>query len=118
VVNGQSGKLVRLHLSEHDRFEGNLLYEAIVTKCQELGVAGVTVLRGLEGYGSSSELHRAHMLGHDQPIIVTIVETAENVRRILPELEQMLGTGIIAISDVEVIRIENGAKSQLQGAGQ
>lgn len=114
--NGQPGKLMRLHLSEQDRFEDSSLCDAIVKKCQKLGVAGVTVFRGLEGYGGSSELHRAHMLAHDQPLIVTIVETAENVRRILPELEQMLGAGVIAISDVEVIRIKNGAPSQLHGA--
>ena len=116
MVNGQPGKLVRLLLSEQDRFGNGSLYEAIVKRCLDLGVAGVTVLRGLEGYGVSTELHRAHVLAHDQPIIVTIIETAENVQRILPELEQMLGSGVIAISDVEVIRITHGDKSQLHGA--
>jgi uncharacterized protein len=111
----QSGKLVRLHLSELDQYEGKSLYEAIVTTCQQLDVAGVTVLRGLEGYGESSEMHRAHRLAHDQPIIVTIVETADKVHRILPELEKMLGSGIIAVSDVDVIRVQNGARSSIDG---
>lgn len=103
----QPGRLVRLHLSESDRYKGKSLYEAIVNKCHELDVAGVTVLRGLEGYGESSELHRSHFMTHDQPIVVTIVETADKVQSILPELEQMLGNGIVAVSDVEVIRIHN-----------
>ena len=102
---GQSGKLVRLHLSEQDRYEDKSLYDAIVKKCQELNVAGVTVFRGLEGYGGSSEIHRSHLLAHDQPIVVTIVETADKVHCILPELELMVGNGVIAVSDVEVIRI-------------
>ena len=104
----QPGKLVRLHLSEQDQYEGKSLYEAIVKRCEQLEVAGVTVLRGLEGYGESSELHRSHLLAHDQPIVVTIVETADKIQRILPELEKMLGNGIVAISDVEVVRIHNG----------
>ncbi len=107
----ESGKLVRLHLSERDRYEGRPLYEAIVDKCRQLDVAGVTVLRGLVGYGESSELHRSHLLAHDQPIVMAIVETADKVHRILPELEQMLGNGLVAVSDVEIIRIHNSANT-------
>jgi uncharacterized protein len=109
----ESGKLVRLHVSEGDRYEGRPLHEAIVDKCRQLDVAGVTVLRGLEGYGESSELHRSHLLAHDQPIVVTIVETADKVDRILPELEQMLGNGLVAVSDVEIIRIHNNANTSM-----
>ena len=101
------GKLVRLHLSEEDQFEGKSLYEAIVKRCQQLNVAGVTVLRGGEGYGESTEMHRPHMFEHDQPIVITIIESEEKVSEILPELERMLGHGVIAVSDVEVIRIQN-----------
>jgi uncharacterized protein len=100
-------KLLRLHFSEEDRFNGAPLYEAIATKCQALGIAGITVFRGMEGYGESTELHRARILAHDQPIIVTIVESAENIERLMPEIEGMLDTGMIAISDVEIIRIQN-----------
>src|SRR6185503_17299215 len=63
------GKLLRVHLSEDDR------YEAIVDRCRELGIAGATVFRALEGYGGSSEILRAHLLAKDQPVVVTIVET-------------------------------------------
>jgi PII-like signaling protein len=96
---------LRLHFSEEERYDGAPLYEALVKKCQALGIAGITVLRGMEGYGESTEIHRRRILAHDQPIIVTIVETAENIERLMPEIEKMLDTGMIAVSNVEMIRI-------------
>ena len=98
-------KLLRLHLSEEDKYEGKPLYEAIVGKCHEMSIAGATVFKGLQGYGESAEIHRAHLLTHDQPIIVTIIDTDDKIRRLLPVLEGMMDTGLIAISDVEVKRI-------------
>src|ERR1041385_4307465 len=95
-------KLLRIHLSEYDRDHGRPLYEAIVDKCRELKIAGATVFRGLEGYGETAEIHRNHLLSHDLPIVINIVDSAENVERLLPVLEQMMHTGLIAISDVEV----------------
>jgi hypothetical protein len=107
----QPAKLLRLHFSGEDRYQGAPLYEAIVKKCQALGIAGITVLRGMEGYGESTEIHRGRILAHDQPIIVTVVESAENIERLMPEIEKMVDTGMIAVSDVEAIRIE-GRNSQ------
>ncbi|HXR77542.1 MAG TPA: DUF190 domain-containing protein [Bryobacteraceae bacterium] len=100
------GKLLRVHLSENDRYEDRRLYDAIVDRCRELGVAGATVFRALEGYGGSSEILRAHMLGKDLPIVVTIVETPENAARLLPELRKMLPNGMIAVSDIGMIRVQ------------
>jgi len=101
-------KLLRLHFSEADRYNGSPLYEAIVKKCQDLGIAGITVLRGMEGYGEkSADLHKHRILAHNLPIIVTVVETEENIAKLMPEIEKMLDTGMIAISSVEMIRIEN-----------
>jgi len=99
-------KLLRLHFSESDRFNGKPLYEAVVEKCRELKIAGATVFRGLEGYGETAEIHRAHWIGHDQPIVVTIIDTAENVARLMPVVEEMMDKGLIAISDVECIRVQ------------
>jgi len=99
-------KLLRLHFSESDRFNGKPLYEAVVEKCRELKIAGATVFRGLEGYGETAEIHRAHWIGHDQPIVVTIVDTAENLARLLPVVEEMMDKGLIATSDVECIRVQ------------
>jgi PII-like signaling protein len=92
-------RLLRLHFSERDRWQGQPLYEAIVQRCRELQIAGATVFRGLEGYGETAGIDR-------HPIVVTIVDTAENIARLIPELESMMDTGMIAASDVEVIRIE------------
>ena len=101
-------KLLRLHFSEADRHSGKPLYEAVVERARQLGIAGATVFRGVEGYGETAELHRAHLLRRDQPIVVTIVDTAENIARLIPEIEAMMDTGLIAASDVECIRIERG----------
>jgi uncharacterized protein len=102
----QAAKLLRLHFSESDQYNGKPLYEAIVNRCRELKIAGATVFRGLEGYGESAEIHRHHLVRKDQPITVTIVDTPEKLARLIPEVEQMMDTGLIAISDVECIRIE------------
>ncbi len=100
------GKILRLHFSERDRYQGKPLYEAIVDKCRELRIAGATVYRGLEGYGETAEIHRSHVLSHDLPIVVSIIDSAENVARILPVVEEMMDKGLIAMSDVEVVRIQ------------
>lgn len=102
----KKARLLRLHFAESDRYQGKPLYEAIVNRARELKVAGATVFRGLEGYGESAEIHRGHMVRRDQPIVVTIVDTPENLARLIPEVEEMMDTGMIATSDVDYIRIE------------
>src|SRR6185437_15030717 len=101
-MNSQPGKLLRLYLSEHDRYNGKPLYEAIVARCQELKLAGVTVFKGLEGFGYTAEVHRPHLFVHDQPIVITVVETPEKAAEALPILQQMMETGVIAVTDVEM----------------
>ena len=99
-------KLLRLHFGESEQYNGKPLYEAIVNRCRELKIAGATVFRGFEGYGETAEIHRHHLLKKDQPIVVTIVDTPENLGRLIPEVEEMMDTGMIATSDVEYVRIE------------
>jgi hypothetical protein len=99
-------RLLRIHISEGDRFQGKPLYEAIVARCRELKIAGATVFRGLEGYGESAEMHRSHLARHDQPIMISIVDTAENLSRLVPVVEQMMDTGLMAVSDVRVVRVQ------------
>lgn len=77
-----------------------------MNRCKELKIAGATVFRGLEGYGETAEIHRHHLIRKDQPIVVTIVDTPENLDRLIPEVEEMMDTGMIAISDVEYVRIQ------------
>jgi PII-like signaling protein len=102
----KKAKLLRLHFGENDRYNGKPLYEAIVNRCLELKIAGATVFRGLEGFGETAEIHRHHLIRKDQPIVVTIVDTEENLARLIPEVEEMMDTGMIATSDVEYMRIE------------
>lgn len=104
-MNPQPAKILRIHVSESDRYQGKPLYEAIVAKCRELKIAGATVFRGLEGFGESAEMHRAHLVRHDLPIVIAIVDTAENIDRLIPAVEAMLDTGVLAVSDVEMIRV-------------
>src|SRR5579864_8279345 len=99
-------KLLRLHFGESDQYRGRPLYEAVVQRAKELGIAGATVFRGIEGFGETAEIHRHHVMRKDQPIVVTIVDTGENLDRLIPELEAMMDTGMIASSDVDYLRIE------------
>jgi uncharacterized protein len=101
----QPAKLLRLYVTESDRYQEKALHEAILEKCRELKIAGATVFRGIEGYGETAEIHRAHLLGHDLPIVVQIVDTPDNIERVLPAIEGMLDKGLIAISDVSALRI-------------
>lgn len=99
-------KMLRIHFGEDDKWKGRPLYEAIVERCRELNIAGATVLRGIEGYGASTIIRRRHLLSFsaDAPILVQVVDTAEQIQRLLPALDEMVSEGLIAISDVEVIK--------------
>jgi PII-like signaling protein len=99
-------KIVRVHLSSDDRLGGRPLYEAIVDQCRHLGIAGATVLAGVQGFGESAEVLRANIFGGVQPITVTIIDTEENTNRLLPTLREMVPSGLIAVSDAMTMRIQ------------
>ncbi|MCZ2075301.1 MAG: DUF190 domain-containing protein [Bryobacterales bacterium] len=106
---GEPAKLLRIHIGERDLFDGKPLYEAIVAKCQEAGIAGATVIPGIEGYGDCPP-GGGHPLHEERPVLISIVDTAENLTLLIPEVEQMIGKGLIAMSDVKVIRVEKGRR--------
>jgi PII-like signaling protein len=108
----QAAKILRIHISEADRLRGKPLYEAIVTKCRELKIAGASVFLGLEGYGETAELHKAHLVRSDRPVLITVVDTPENIERLIPVVAQMMETGLLATSDVQMIRVEKQLASQ------
>jgi PII-like signaling protein len=112
-MNLQPGKLLRLYVNEHDQYDGRPLYEAIVDRCRELRVAGATAFRALEGFGETAELHRHHMFRGDEPIVITIVESREKAQEVLPILQGMMGSGLIAVTDVEVTVISQGVPTTL-----
>lgn len=102
----RDGKLLRIFIGENDRWEGKPLFEAIVLKVREMGGAGVTVLRGIEGFGAQSRIHTARILrlSEDLPIVVEIVDTAERIDALLPVLDAMIRDGLVTIEDVHVVR--------------
>lgn len=99
------GKLLRIFIGESDRFGGKPLYQAIVEKARAEGLAGATVLRGIEGFGATSHLHTSRILrlSQDLPVVVEIVDTAENLDRVLPDIDEMVGDGMMTLEKVEVI---------------
>jgi PII-like signaling protein len=98
-------KMLRIHFGEHDKWQNRPLYEAIVMKCRELDIAGATVFRGIEGYGASTLIHKPHLLrSSDDPIMVSVIDTEEKIRALIPALDEMVDEGLIAMSNVEVIR--------------
>jgi PII-like signaling protein len=117
MLPGQPAKLLRIHISESDHYDGKPLYEAIVNKCREMQIAGATVFRGLEGYGETAEMHKYHLTRHDQPILITIIDSAENLARLAPVVEEMMETGLIAISDVQMVRVQKNATTPNEKGG-
>ncbi len=97
--------LMRIHVSERDRWHGKPLFEQVVELLRQRGCAGATVLRGLMGFGASSRLHdaRSEYLFADLPLVIECVDTEERIRAILPELDQMIGGGLITLERVKVI---------------
>jgi uncharacterized protein len=97
-------RLLRMFIGESDTFEGRPLYEAIVEELRRQGLAGATVLRGIEGFGKSSHLHTAHILrlSADLPIVIECVDTYEKIEAILPKLDDMIGDGLVTMERVEV----------------
>lgn len=104
-----AAKLVRVYFGEDDRWHGKPLYESIVEEARRQDLAGATVYRGASGYGASSRIHRKQLLmSSDLPIMVCLIDTAEKIERFLPTLQSMVSEGLVAISDVEVIRYSHG----------
>jgi PII-like signaling protein len=97
--------LMRIFIGESDKFHGKPLYEALVHKFREKGLAGATVLRGVAGFGASSTVHTDKILrlSLDLPLIIEVVETEEAVQAILPDLEKMIGGGLITLERARVI---------------
>jgi PII-like signaling protein len=99
------GKLLRIFVGESDRWEGRPLYEAIVLEARKRGLAGATVLKGFMGFGAHSRIHTAKLLelSQDLPIVVEIVDAPEKIEAFMPDLEQMVGDGLITIERAEVL---------------
>jgi PII-like signaling protein len=105
AING-TAKLMRIFIGESDRWRDKSLYDAIVESLRANDIAGVTVYRGIAGYGAHRRFHKEKRLSlsHDQPIILSVVDEETKIRAYLPILEQMVDEGLVVLSDVDVIK--------------
>jgi uncharacterized protein len=101
-----SARMLRIHFGEDDRWHGKPLHEAIVARCKELDIAEVIVFRGIEGYGSGTRIRRSShwSFSKDAPIQLSIIDTEERIKALLPFLDQVVEEGLVAASSVEVVR--------------
>jgi PII-like signaling protein len=106
----ENGVLIRVFIGESDKWEKKPLYEAIVQKTRELGLAGATVLRGSEGFGANSIVHKSALLemSTDLPIVIEIVESEEKIKLLLPHLEAMVKEGMVTMEHVVVLMYRDG----------
>jgi len=104
--------LMRIHIGESDKWHGKPLYQAIIELLRTEKFAGVTVLRGVGGYGSSSHYHtdKVLRLSQDLPVLIEVVEYTERIEAMLPRLDEMIGGGLITLEKVRVILYRPGKK--------
>ncbi len=97
--------LMRIFIGESDKYHGKPLYEALLERLRAKGLAGATVLRGVAGFGASSVVHtdKVLRLSLDLPLIIEVVETEEAIQAILPDLDEMIGGGLITLERARVI---------------
>ena len=100
------GQQLRIYLGEDDTFKGKPLYEAIVLKARELNLAGITVLRGIMGFGANSRIHTKKILrlSQDLPIIIDIVDTSENIEKIMPFLHETVKERLITSKAIKIVK--------------
>jgi PII-like signaling protein len=109
MKTSEQGKLLRIFISEGDRWHHQALFEAIVFKARELGLAGATVLRGPMGFGATSRLHTSKILrlSSDLPIVIEIVDQEANIERFLPELDAMVESGLVTLESVHILKYQS-----------
>jgi uncharacterized protein len=108
------GKLLRIFIGESDRYHGKPLYQAIVERARERGLAGATVIRGIEGFGADSRLHTARILrlSEDLPVLIEIVDFEERIAEFLPTVDEMVEEGLLTMETVEVVAYRAGRSAE------
>jgi PII-like signaling protein len=110
----ENGKLLRIFIGESDRWQHQPLYEAIVLKAREMGMAGATVLRGPMGFGAKSHLHTSKIerLSLDLPMIIELIDSEANIGRFLPVLDEMVLEGLVTLEDVRILKYQAGKEDK------
>ena len=104
------GKLLRIFVGEGDHWQGKPLYEAVVLEARRRGLAGATVIKGFMGFGAHSRIHTAKLLelSQDLPIVIEIVDAPDKIEAFMPDLEKMVGDGLITLERAEVLLYRPG----------
>ena len=102
----EEGMLLRIFIGESDNYEGKALYEQIVLKARQMNLAGATVTRGIMGFGADSRMHTAKLLrlSEDLPVVIELVDTEDNLNKLLPFLDEVVEEGLITLEKVRVIK--------------
>jgi len=105
IIEGSASRLT-IFIGEDDHWHHRPLFTEIVHRAHAAGLAGATVLRGIEGYGASSRIHTTRLLSlsEDLPVMVVIVDADERVRAFLPVLDELVSEGLVIVEPVEVVR--------------
>lgn len=117
VALAGKAKLMRVFIGEDDRWRGKSLYDALVESLRANDIAGVTVYRGICGYGAHRRFHKEKRLSlsSDQPIILSVIDEEAKIRAYLPVLEQMVEEGLVVLSDVDVIKYTHRLEASVEG---
>ncbi len=116
VLTGEQ-VMMRIYIGEADKHGSKPLYRALVEMFRKRKLAGVTVLRGILGFGAKSHLHSAQLLrlSQDLPMVIEAVDTQENIDRVMPEVEELVTEGLITMETVRVVRYAPGKNSSNSG---
>ena len=106
----REGQLLRIFIGESDQWHGRPLYEALILKAREMGLAGATMMRGLMGYGAASRIHTAKLLrlSEDLPVVVEIVDSQDKISAFLPLIDEMVQEGLVTLEAIQVIQYRSG----------
>jgi PII-like signaling protein len=104
IDENTNGIKLRIYIGESDVWEGKNLYEAIVLKARELKLAGATVFHGVMGFGANSHIHTTHVLrlSEDMPVVIEVIDTAENIDKLMPFIQQTVKQGLVTHEKINV----------------
>ncbi len=113
MKESKTGYLLRILIGEDDFYKGRPLYEQIVLKARELKLSGATVFKGVMGFGADSLIHTAKILqlSEDMPIIIEIVDTEQNINKILPFLDETVEGGLVTLEKATIIKYSSSKKN-------
>ena len=99
------GKILKIYIGESDKWEGEPLYQQLIKKFKEEGLAGATAITGVEGFGLNSRIKSSHIwqISEDLPIIIEVVDKAEKIDKIIPIVKEMVREGLVTVEEVEII---------------